>query len=160
MIFQRCLVVLSALVGVSSAFSHHRVSAALRTRTIVKEGLGPLEGLVNGEPGVGNYPPFGSLVRQGPVPFFTRLSDPAKYEKSVLNFMNEEKGCSRLDAQGNIDAFNANPNDWMVDRIRAKKTGIKSPYGTQNTDPKSIALTGVWVVLLSTLIARFISVQI
>ena len=28
--------------------------------------------------GDGAYPPFGSLVRQGPVPFLVRLQDPQK----------------------------------------------------------------------------------
>mmetsp|Transcript_38525 Transcript_38525/g.77663 ORF Transcript_38525/g.77663 Transcript_38525/m.77663 type:complete len:162 (+) Transcript_38525:31-516(+) len=152
---QRCLVVLSALVGISSAFSHHRASA-VRTRTIVNEGLGPLEELVNGEPGIGNYPAFGSLVRQGPVPFIARITNPVKYENSVLKFMSEE-GCSRMEAQGNMDAFNANPNDWVGGKLQEKKTGLVTPYATQNTDPKSIGLTTAWVVILATVGSQYFS---
>lgn len=47
--------------------------------------------------------PIGSLIRQGPVPFIVRLVDPDKYERSVQAYMAKE-GCSRREAQGNMDA--------------------------------------------------------
>ena len=45
------------------------------------------------------YGPFGSLTRQGPVPFFIRLSQPDTYEAAVNKYMLLEK-CDRMTAQG------------------------------------------------------------
>ena len=45
------------------------------------------------------YGPLGSLTRQGPVPFFIRLSQPDTYEAAVNKYMLLEK-CDRMTAQG------------------------------------------------------------
>jgi hypothetical protein len=45
------------------------------------------------------YGPLGSLTRQGPVPFFIRLSKPDVYEQAVNKYMLLEK-CDRKTAQG------------------------------------------------------------
>lgn len=45
------------------------------------------------------YGPFGSLTRQGPVPFFIRLAQPEIYEQAVNKYMVLEK-CDRKTAQG------------------------------------------------------------
>ena len=50
------------------------------------------------------YGPFVSLIRQGPVPFFVRLSKPDIYEAAVTKYMVEEN-CDRTTAQRNIDVF-------------------------------------------------------
>jgi hypothetical protein len=50
------------------------------------------------------YPPFGSLLRQGPEPFIQRIFKADEYEQAVLKFMAVEK-VDRMEAQGNMDAF-------------------------------------------------------
>ena len=50
------------------------------------------------------YGPVGSLIRQGPVPFFIRLVKPDTYEAAVNKYMTLEK-CDRNTAQGNMDAY-------------------------------------------------------
>ena len=50
------------------------------------------------------YGPVGSLIRQGPVPFFIRLVKPDTYEAAVNKYMALEK-CDRKTAQGNMDAY-------------------------------------------------------
>lgn len=50
------------------------------------------------------YGPIGSLIRQGPVPFFIRLVKPDTYEAAVNKYMLLEK-CDRNTAQGNMDAY-------------------------------------------------------
>ena len=50
------------------------------------------------------YGPVGSLIRQGPVPFFIRLVKPDTYEAAVNKYMALEK-CDRNTAQGNMDAY-------------------------------------------------------
>ena len=48
--------------------------------------------------------PAGSLIRQGPVPFFIRIVKPDTYEAAVSKYMAQEK-CDRATAQGNMDAY-------------------------------------------------------
>lgn len=43
------------------------------------------------------YGPVGSLLRQGPVPFFIRVVNPSTYDAAVNKYMNGEK-CSKLEA--------------------------------------------------------------
>lgn len=50
------------------------------------------------------YPPFGSLLRQGPSPFIQRILNPDDYDQGVLKMMASE-GMSRNEAQGNMDAY-------------------------------------------------------
>lgn len=70
------------------------------------------------------YGPIGSLIRQGPVPFFVRLSDPDKYERSVQEYMIRE-GVSRKEAQGNMDAYFENPTSWALQKFREKEGAPK-----------------------------------
>jgi hypothetical protein len=50
------------------------------------------------------YPPIGTLLRQGPQPYFQRVFNTEDYEQAVLKFMAVEQ-CSRNEAQGNMDAY-------------------------------------------------------
>lgn len=59
------------------------------------------------------YDVVGTLLRNGPVPTFTRLSSPDDYEQAVFKFQAKEK-CDINTAQGNMDAYFENPNDWCV----------------------------------------------
>ena len=60
------------------------------------------------------YDVIGTLLRNGPVPTFTRLTNPDDYEQAVFKFQAKEK-CDINTAQGNMDAYFENPNDWYVD---------------------------------------------
>ena len=59
------------------------------------------------------YGPFGSLIRQGPVPFFIRLAKPDTYEAAVKKYMLQEK-CDRATAQGNMDAYFQDPSNQNI----------------------------------------------
>jgi len=59
------------------------------------------------------YSAFGSLIRQGPSPFIQRLTNPDEYDQGVLKMM-EKDNMSRDEAQGNMDAYIRNPNDWVI----------------------------------------------
>ena len=86
------------------------------------------------------YSPVGSLSRQGPIPFFIRITQPAKYEEAVEKFMILEK-CSRTEAQANMDAYFNDPTGWTVERNN-KNSNID--YVNMNQDPSSLILTAVW----------------
>lgn len=55
------------------------------------------------------YGPVGSLLRQGPVPFFIRITKPDTYNAAVEKYMALEK-CDRMTAQGNMDAYFQDPS--------------------------------------------------
>ena len=105
------------------------------------------------------YGPFGSLTRQGPVPFFIRLARPETYEAAVTKYQLSEK-CSRLEAMSNMDAYFQDPNGWAGNKLREKNGGPKLDYTNVNQDPKSLLLTGVWAVGITSLFVRIFQVQV
>eukprot|EP00980_Cylindrotheca_fusiformis_P005046 scaffold1069_cov143-Cylindrotheca_fusiformis.AAC.4 len=62
------------------------------------------------------YDIWGSLLRQGPNPFFQRLFQAEDYNQGVLKFMAGDK-VDRNTAQAEMDAYLQNPNDWAYNRL-------------------------------------------
>lgn len=87
------------------------------------------------------YGAFGALLRHGPKPVLDRIFQADVYEQAVLKFMAQEK-CDRATAEGNMDAFRRNPNDWMEARYQMQKTGFQPDYVTLST--KKLVLTTIW----------------
>lgn len=109
------------------------------------------------------YSPIGSLIRQGPVPFVRRLVDPDSYDQGVLKMMATESGGSgmtRDEAQGNMDAYLQNPNDWAVQKLEEKRTGIKYDYANANMDVFSLVLTTAWTGVLLSVLGRVLYVSL
>eukprot|EP00529_Nitzschia_sp_RCC80_P036575 CAMPEP_0113463242 /NCGR_PEP_ID=MMETSP0014_2-20120614/12538_1 /TAXON_ID=2857 /ORGANISM="Nitzschia sp." /LENGTH=190 /DNA_ID=CAMNT_0000355193 /DNA_START=57 /DNA_END=629 /DNA_ORIENTATION=- /assembly_acc=CAM_ASM_000159 len=88
------------------------------------------------------YDVVGTLLRNGPVPTFTRLTNPDDYEQAVFKFQAKEK-CNINQAQGNMDAYFENPNDWAFQRMTEERGGYKRDYGAP-LDPKDVSLRLVW----------------
>lgn len=99
------------------------------------------------------YGVFGTLLRAGPKPFVIRIVNPDNYEQGVYKFMFNEN-MSRMEAQGNFDAYLENPNDWAYQYFQEKKGGMKKDYVNDGMDPKSLTLKGLWTGLLFGLLAR------
>jgi hypothetical protein len=99
------------------------------------------------------YPPVGSLIRQGPVPFLQRLKDADNYDQGVLKMMASE-GMSRGEAQGNMDAYLLNPNDWALQKIEEKNGAAKFDYANANMDDGDLILTGTWAGILLLIAGR------
>ena len=99
------------------------------------------------------YDAVGSLLRQGPAPFFQRIVNADEYDQAVLKFMAGE-GCSRNEAQASMDAYLRNPNDWAYDRMEEQKTGRKVDYLTLQKD--KVALTLVWTAIVLSSAARLV----
>ena len=92
------------------------------------------------ESGAG-YPAINTLLIHGPKSFLTRVFQPDNYEQGVLKFMANDK-VNRDVAQGNMDAYLENPNDWAFARFEAERTGVQPDY--VSLKPKALALTLVW----------------
>jgi hypothetical protein len=88
-----------------------------------------------------SYPPVRSLLRHGPKAFSVRVTQPGMYDQAVLKFMAGDK-VVRWEAQGNIDRFNENGQDWIFERLESKRKGYKLDYVT--LDPKQVVLSSVW----------------
>merc|ERR1719443_496394 len=93
------------------------------------------------------YGPVGSLYRAGPVPFLQRLVNADTYEQGVLKYMAQE-GCGRVEAQGNMDAFLENPQDWAYQKLEEKRGQPKRDYANANMDPKQLILSTLWACIV------------
>jgi len=106
------------------------------------------------------YDAFGSLVRQGPVPFFIRTFKPETYEAAVDKYMKLE-GCSRNEAQGNMDFYFSDPNGWAGRKLRVKRGEVPDlDYSKMNTSPVGLILTAIWAVGIIGLFVRIFQVQV
>eukprot|EP00591_Stephanopyxis_turris_P005644 CAMPEP_0195507684 /NCGR_PEP_ID=MMETSP0794_2-20130614/1085_1 /TAXON_ID=515487 /ORGANISM="Stephanopyxis turris, Strain CCMP 815" /LENGTH=146 /DNA_ID=CAMNT_0040634447 /DNA_START=224 /DNA_END=664 /DNA_ORIENTATION=- len=99
------------------------------------------------------YGPIGSLARAGPLPFFQRIFKADDYDQAVLKYMAKE-GVDRMEAQGNMDAYFENPNDWTIQKLEEKKGGYKRDYAM--IDQSQLVLSGVWAVVVVTCLYFFI----
>ncbi|KAL7514023.1 hypothetical protein ACHAXN_011339 [Cyclotella atomus] len=93
-----------------------------------------------------HFQPRSSLpmyYRAGPVPFFQRIVNTDTYEQAVLKYMAQE-GCDRMEAQGNMDAFLENPQDWTYQKMQEKNGAVKKDYVNANMEPKQVVLSTVW----------------
>ena len=104
------------------------------------------------------YPPSGTLIRQGPKPYLQRIINPDDYDQGVLKMMANDSTMSRDEAQGNMDAYLRNPNDWALQKIEEEK-GIspKVNYG-EMVESQELILTGIWSSILLALVARVVYV--
>jgi len=89
------------------------------------------------------YNIIGSLYRAGPMPAIQRVVNADTYEQAVLKYMAKE-GCGRVEAQGNMDAFLENPQDWAYQKMEEKKGKAVKDYANANMDPKQIILSTIW----------------
>ncbi len=87
----------------------------------------------------------GTLLRFGPIPAIKRVFQSDEYEQAVLKFMYSE-GCDRNQAQGNMDYYMRNPNDWFAVRLKEEKSGVKKDF--VSIDAVKTALTLVWGVIV------------
>jgi hypothetical protein len=93
----------------------------------------------------GSYPydAVGALLRHGPAPFLSRLTDPAGYEQTVLSYM-ASTGASRAEATGNMDAKLNNAADWAYQKMEEKRGAGKVDY--TKLDKKEAALVIIWAL--------------
>eukprot|EP00978_Attheya_sp_CCMP212_P016024 scaffold41671_cov46-Attheya_sp.AAC.1 len=103
------------------------------------------------------YGILGSLLRQGPLPFFQRVTSGDNYDQAVLKLMASE-GLDRNEGQGSMDAYLNNPNDWAMVKLQENETGEKYDFVTVNMNPKQIGLTIIWACIVFAIVGRIIYV--
>ena len=65
--------------------------------------------------------------------------------KAVLKYMAQD-GCDRKEAQGNMDAFLDNMQDWAYQKTQEQNGAYKKDYANANMQPKQVILSTVWGV--------------
>ncbi|CAB9508820.1 expressed unknown protein [Seminavis robusta] len=138
------IILAALLVGVCAAFApvQQRTTGSTSSLSMAPKWDG--EKWAPSSPEEGPEAGYGAgktLLLHGPIPFYNRVFKAADYEQAVLKFMASEK-CDRMEGQGNMDFYLANPNDWAFNRFEMEKKGIKYDYTT--LDNKSLTLTLVW----------------
>ena len=93
------------------------------------------------------------------MPFFQRLRDPDGYDQGVLKMLANENFASRDEAQGNMDAYLQNPNDYALQKLEEKRTGVKYDYANANMSVGDLALTAAWAGVLLSVVARVVYVS-
>lgn len=75
---------------------------------------------------------------------------------SIFPDMAVEK-VDRKEAQGNMDAFFENPQDWGYQKLQEKNGAPKKDFANANTSPKQLILSGVWSLVVVWFLYTFIS---
>lgn len=148
--FLLAVLAVSQLLTPADAFAATKKSAAGSLPTYDKKTQRWSEPAIAEE----GYGLVGTLLRNGPLPFFTRLTNPDDYNQAVLKFQASEK-CTRNVAQGNMDAYFENPNDWAYQRMVEQNGGYKRDYG-EPPDTKQVALTVTWGLGISYILSNLV----
>ena len=106
-----------------------------------------------GDDGIYPYDAIGALLRHGPNPFISRVTNPNEYEQYVLNYM-AEVGVDRAEATGNVDAKLNNAMDWAFQKMEEKKGKPKVDYTVLKK--KDAILTVIWATFILPLAASVI----
>lgn len=101
----------------------------------------------------GKYPygAIGSLLRHGPSPFISRVTNPGDYEQDVLMYM-AQAGVTRSEATGNMDAKSNNAMDWVFQKTEEKNGAAKVDYTELST--KDAILVAVWAFGITPLVVN------
>lgn len=159
MIRMLSLIIFFSVALAGHAFAPPRVRQSREGQSFVETGMVPK--YINekwvaqseAEMSGAGYDVVGTLIRHGPLPACRRIFQPDDYEQAVLKFMASEK-CDCNTAQGNMDAYMRNPNDWFASRLKDESRGYKVDYVTIN--PIEVALVSVWGTAVSIWAGRII----
>jgi len=90
------------------------------------------------------YPTYISLLRNGPLPFVTRLTSPDKYEQAVYKYQYESKESDLEEAQANMDAFFSSPDVWAEQKMREQKGERETYKYARPLDQERVVLSLTW----------------
>ena len=139
-----------SIISIVSSFIHN-----LPTKRMIKPQLSIIQMSEEDE----SYDAIGTLIRQGPVPYFIRITNPDTYNAAVEKYMMKE-GCSKIEAMANMDAYFQDPNGWAGNKLKEKSGKIsKIDYVNMNTDPFQLVITGIWAVGIISLFGRIIQLN-
>jgi hypothetical protein len=90
------------------------------------------------------YPPYLSLLRNGPLPLLTRLTSPDKYQQAIYKYQFESKETDLQEAQANMDAFFSAPDVWAEQKMKEQRGEREVYMYNKPLIPERVALSVVW----------------
>jgi len=103
------------------------------------------------------YPSNKTLMRAGPIPFLTRLTNPDKYEQAVLKYMYQSKEYDFQEAQANMDAYFSSPTDWAEQKMMEQRgERPKFRYADAAVDESRAVLTFVWAGFVAYVVGKIV----
>lgn len=98
------------------------------------------------------FPIYMSLLRNGPVPFFKRLTSSDSYEQEIFKYQFDQKETDLEEAQANMDAFFASPDVYLENKLKESK-GEREVYKYATPMPQDrVVLSIAWGLTSSSLI--------
>ena len=100
------------------------------------------------------YPPTISLLRNGPIPFLTRLTQGDKYEQAVYKYMFDSRESDLEEAQANMDAFFSTPDVWAEQKM-LENQGKRAVFKyAKPLDGERVVLSLTWGAFVIFIIGR------
>lgn len=102
------------------------------------------------------YPPYVSLLRNGPLPLITRITNPDKYEQAIFKYQWDTKELDLEEAQANMDAYFSSPDVWAEQKLREQR-GEREVYKyAKPLDPERVVLSVVWGSMVTFAIGKIV----
>ena len=147
--FTFLLLAICHFASVNGFIDRHVPSSSYTKSTVISQNMAPRFDPISQqwtasseeESAAAGYPPIRSLLRHGPKAFLIRVTQPEQYDQAVLKFMANER-CDRYTAQGNMDRYFENAQDWAFERYEMQNKGKVYDYVT--IDTKQVVLSSVW----------------
>lgn len=102
------------------------------------------------------YPEYVSLLRNGPLPLITRLTNPDKYEQAIYKYQYDTKEIDLEEAQANMDAFFSSPDVWAEQKLREQMGERAVNKYSKPLDPERVVLSVVWGSLVLLAVGKII----
>jgi len=90
------------------------------------------------------YPPYLSLIRNGPLPLLTRITSPDKYAQAVYKYQFESKETDLGEAQANMDAFFSAPDVWAEQKLKEQRGEREVNVYNKDLDSERVVLSVIW----------------
>mmetsp|Transcript_9732 Transcript_9732/g.22771 ORF Transcript_9732/g.22771 Transcript_9732/m.22771 type:complete len:95 (-) Transcript_9732:186-470(-) len=59
-----------------------------------------------------------------------------------------QQDCSRMEAQGNFDAYLENPQDWAYQKLQEENGAPVKDYANANMSTKQVFLSSIWACVV------------
>jgi hypothetical protein len=102
------------------------------------------------------YPPYLSLIRNGPLPLLTRLTNPDKYQQAIYKYQFESKETDLQEAQSNIDAFFSAPDVWAEQKLKEQRGEREVYMYNKELIPERVALSVVWASIVLFIVGKIV----
>ncbi len=102
------------------------------------------------------YPIYITLLRNGPVPTFKRLTSSDEYEQIVYKYQYEQKEADLEEAQANMDAFISSPQTYVENKLRESKGEREVTRYATPLSQERVVLSLTWAGIVFFIVGKII----